>query len=105
MHDGKPCIFDEDKVRRALLETWSDRTQPAFRKERPAYNQCAQTAIVLLENFGGQILKTRIRTRDGEIVEHFYNRINGKDYDFTKEQFEIEHFVKPIIYLDIVKPG
>jgi hypothetical protein len=91
----------EDAVRQALLATWSERTQPAFCPETPSYNQCAQTAIVVFERFGGEILKTKVTISDGGQIEHFYNRIGGQRYDFTWDQFEITDFVKPINYQDI----
>lgn len=88
----------EEAIRQALLATWSERTQPAFCPETPSYNQCAQTAIVIFERFGGEILKTKVAMCDGSRIEHFYNRIGGQLYDFTKDQFEIAGFVKPINY-------
>lgn len=91
----------EKAIRQALLATWSDQTQPAFWDAVPSYNQCAQTSIVVCERFGGEILRTKVSLTDGSEIDHFYNRIGGKRYDFTEEQFVIEDFVKPIIYLDV----
>jgi hypothetical protein len=96
--------FDEGEIKRALLTTWSKKTQPAFNKETPSHNQCAQTAIVICEKFGGEILKTKINTAGGYPIDHFYNRINGKRYDFTADQFQLDDFVKPIKYLDVQVP-
>jgi hypothetical protein len=92
----------ENAIRRALLATWSPQTQPSFLAIVPAYNQCAQTALVIFERFGGEILQTKISLHDGSEVEHFYNRIGGQRYDFTEEQFVISDFVKPIVYHDIL---
>lgn len=92
---------DEEKaICQALQATWSLQTQPAFCPRFPSYNQCAQTAIVIYENFGGEILLTRVSLRDHSQIDHFYNRIGGQRYDFTDKQFEIEDFVKPIPYQD-----
>lgn len=91
----------EKAIRRALLATWSLRTQPSFLAIVPAYNQCAQTALVIFEYFGGEILRTKINLRDGSEIEHFYNSIGGQRYDFTEEQFVISDFVKPIVYQGI----
>jgi hypothetical protein len=102
--------FDELEIKRALLATWSEKTQPAFFKEVPSYNQCAQTAIVIRDCFGGEILKTEVKltyldkTGQNESIIHFYNRIDGKRYDFTDDQFKLNHFLKPIQYQDIVVP-
>jgi len=91
----------EKSILQALRATWSSLTQPSFLAAVPAYNQCAQTAIVICENFGGEILRTQVSLCDGSQIEHFYNRIGGQRYDFTEEQFVIEDFVKPLNYQDI----
>lgn len=99
LHPLTPDV--EEAVRQALLATWSERTQPAFCPDAPSYNQCAQTAIVIFEHFGGEILRTTVTMCDGSQIKHFYNRIGGRRYDFTRDQFEIAEFVKPIDYQDI----
>jgi hypothetical protein len=90
----------EAEIHRALLATWSERTQPAFCRSTPSYNQCAQTAIAIYDTFGGEILRTKITMCTGELIDHFYNRIDGHRYDFTDGQFELSDFRKPIVYLD-----
>jgi hypothetical protein len=71
----------EVQIRKALESSWSDKTSFCYSPEFPAsYGQCAQTAIVVREKFGGEILKTRGWEENGK---HFYNRINGRRYDFT----------------------
>ena len=88
-----------DAIRRALQDSWSEHTQPAFDPRDPSYNQCAQTAIVVFDHFGGDILRTQVCTQSYEI-EHFYNRIGWRRYDFTAAQFEIPYFRKPVLYRD-----
>lgn len=97
----RPLTADiEIAIRRALLVTWSERSQPAFCPATPSYNQCAQTAVVIFDNFGGEIRKTKVATDSGDLIDHFYNCIAGERYDFTEDQFELAHFLKPIVYLD-----
>ena len=72
----------------ALNESWGRDT--AYRKdaekwtkENPALGQCAITALLFNELFGGQIYSG---VSDTGIV-HFWNRKYGIKYDFTKQQF------------------
>lgn len=51
------------------------------------------TALLVQELFGGDFLKTPLSAGD-----HFYNRIEGRRYDFTASQFD-----QPIAYMDL--PG
>lgn len=74
----------EKKIRDALVKSWSPETSVCYSEDAaPSYGQCAQTAIVIHERFGGEILKT-----DGwGLRPHYYNMIDGKRYDFTAGQF------------------
>jgi hypothetical protein len=73
------------RARRALLLSWSATSSSIFDSEmHPSYGQCAQTAIVIQEKFGGDILRTHGWPPNGR---HFYNRIDGERIDFTVEQF------------------
>jgi hypothetical protein len=92
----------EAVIARALRESWSVHTQPSFDPKNPAYCQCAQTAIVVFEHFAGEILRTQIHTTDGEVIEHYYNRIGGIRYDFTVEQFAPLAYCKTVTYDDIL---
>lgn len=86
-----------EKVRRALEKSWSDKTSFCYDPSiaPPSYGQCAQTAVVIFENFGGEILVTD--NTPNMSGRHFYNRINGTRYDFTADQFDIS-----IEYRDIL---
>jgi hypothetical protein len=75
--------FQGPLVRQLLLKCWSTQSSTKWTKENPAKGQCAVTALVIQDHFGGEIYKTRI---DG--IWHFYNRIGGFRYDFTAEQFD-----------------
>ena len=48
------------KVRRALEKSWSKKTCDSFDPEIAplSYGQCAPTAMIVYEKFGGEILKT-----------------------------------------------
>ena len=83
--------FSEDKIRTALLQSWSLETAIQWQPDKPALGQCNVTALLIEEIFGGKILKTGF-----ENIFHFYNEIDGRRYDFTDSQFD-----SPIEYEDL----
>jgi hypothetical protein len=50
-------------------------------KQNPTIGQCAITALVVQDYLGGEIAYDQNNI-------HFWNRIDGKDIDFTREQFD-----------------
>jgi hypothetical protein len=85
------------KVRRALERSWSEKTSYCYHpNEAPlSYGQCAPTAVVIFETFGGEILKTDNVPNISGL--HFYNLIDGERYDFTADQFD-----EPMVYKDML---
>jgi len=83
--------FDPEQIARALSKSWSRDTASQWTEENPAAGQCNATALLVHEFFGGELLKTRLPEGD-----HFYNRIDGRRYDFTQSQFK-----QPIAYGDL----
>ena len=84
-------MIDEELILKLLNECWSLKSSSIWTKDNPAKGQCGVTSLVINDNFGGDILKTKLHNGQW----HFYNSINGKCYDFTSSQFENE-----IEYLD-----
>jgi len=88
------------RIRRALERSWSGKTSVCYSPSAaPSYGQCAPTAIVIWERFGGEILKTDGWPPNGR---HFYNRIDGTKYDFTADQFEMPDYSHRVEYKDIL---
>lgn len=86
------------KVRQALERSWSAETSVCFSPDAfPSYGQCAQTAIVIWETFGGEILKTTGWHGKGQ---HFYNRLDGIRCDFTADQFSMPDYSYELTYED-----
>ena len=86
------------RVRNALENSWSAETSAIFSPDAcPSYGQCAQTAIVVREFFGGEILRTTGWHGKGN---HFYNRIGGRRIDFTADQFEMPGYSYALVYED-----
>ena len=86
------------KVRVALERSWSSETSACFLPSAyPSYGQCAQTAIVIQETFGGEILRTTGWHGTGN---HFYNRIAGERVDLTADQFTMPNYFYDLKYED-----
>lgn len=90
-------------IRRALEQSWSEETSVCFNPEIAplSYGQCAQSAIVVYERYGGEILRTVVGKHDGTEIRHFYNRINGERLDFTADQFDIPGYWEKLVYKDL----
>ena len=74
-----------------LLECWCRETAyPSSQADYdhyndPTYGQCAITATLVYDVFGGTIHKIRV---DGGGT-HYFNKINGAYYDLTRDQFDL----------------
>jgi len=75
--------MQEKTILHGLRQSWSLHSSSRWTAENPARGQCAVTALVMNDHFGGEILKTRLP--DGQW--HFYNRILDERFDFTASQF------------------
>ena len=58
----------------------------------PSYGQCAITAMLVYDMFGGSI--HRIRVSGGGT--HYFNKLNGYYIDLTREQFDLYNI--PVSY-------
>jgi hypothetical protein len=75
--------MDQKKVSQALIKCWSIESSSRWTIDCPSRGHCGVTALIIQDTFGGDILKTYA---NGE--PHFYNRLNGKIFDFTSSQFD-----------------
>jgi hypothetical protein len=73
-------MFNRKVVQKALKKTL-DRN-PGCNPDKPEDCQSSMISRLIYDIFGGDILKTR--NKNGW---HFYNRINGKHFDFTGSKF------------------
>lgn len=79
-----------DEFARILYGCYSRETAyPSCQKDwvpnDATYGQCAITAMLFYDYFGGTI--HRIRVEGGGT--HYFNRLNGRYYDLTREQFDL----------------
>lgn len=86
--DGK--IQSLDQLFGILLNVWQkDTAYPSCQQEYdhendPTFGQCAITAVLVHDLFGGSIRK--IRTGGGT---HYFNVLNGNTVDLTSDQFTL----------------
>lgn len=78
------------KLYAVLRQSWKAETayqscQAEWVPTDPSYGQCAITAMLVFDMFGGSI--HRIRVNGGGT--HYFNRIDGHDVDLTREQFDL----------------
>jgi hypothetical protein len=70
------------------LETCDPTDALQWTQANPSRGQCAVTALVLHDLFGGQLLEAEVHFRDGSRQGfHYWNRLAGVDVDLTREQF------------------
>jgi len=65
-------------------ETASPSCQASWSRHNPAFGQCAVTALLVQNAYGGEILRTVVEG----FGSHYYNRLpDGRDIDLTRGQF------------------
>ena len=75
-----------EDLRRQLRKAWCAQSaaDPAlWSVTRPSTGQCAVSALIVQERFGGRIL--RVLVPGGS---HYYNDVGGVDVDLTRDQFD-----------------
>lgn len=95
--EGHPSLVTLGDLYAILRKAWCRETAyPACQAEwvesDPSYGQCAITAMLVQDMFGGTI--HRIRVRGGGT--HYFNKIDGHYIDLTVEQFDLYNI--PVSY-------
>jgi hypothetical protein len=73
----------------ALLHSWgADTAKGNWREDIPSLNQCAVTALVVQDFFGGELLRCPL----GENDSHYWNNTDEfGEIDLTFSQFAVDH--------------
>ena len=87
---GNPHLETLGDLYEVLRKCWSKETaypscQAEWVPSDPSYGQCAITAMLVYDMFGGTI--HRIRVSGGGT--HYFNYIDGHYIDLTREQFDL----------------
>ncbi len=84
----------EKALENILLKAWDKKTcypvlQSKWKENRPEIGQCAVTALITQDFFGGSIVYN-------QTYDHFWNILpTGKSLDLTKSQFPKNIVLKP----------
>lgn len=79
-----------DELKKVIEKSWSKETcypniRDTWNESNPSIGQCAITVLIVNDFLGGKIMRTMCNG-----VSHYYNLVNGKVIDLTKDQFEGE---------------
>lgn len=90
LKDGDSRVRTLGDLYEILRKCWSKDTaypscQADWVPDDPTYGQCAVTAMLVYDLFGGTI--HRIRVEGGGT--HYFNKIDGHYIDLTREQFDL----------------
>lgn len=89
-----------EELEAAIRASWSletcDPTDVAeWTPSNPSRGQCAVTALVIHDVFGGQLLEAEVHLPDGSRQGfHYWNRLAGVDVDLTRGQFASHEMVQ-----------
>lgn len=94
---GNPKLVTIDDLYGVLRKAWCKETaypscQAEWVETDPSYGQCAITAMLVYDMFGGSIHRIRV---DGGGT-HYFNKIDGHYIDLTIEQFDLYNI--PVCY-------
>jgi len=99
-HAGLPMTLEE--LRRILEKAWSEDTAGGDRwdPKHPSLNQCAVTALVVQDFFGGELLRCAMTNGDS----HYWNMLpTGQEADLTMDQFDVADGL-PVYDTLIIRP-
>lgn len=73
-------------LREALAQAWARETSAdpgGWSSSNPAWGQCAVTALIVQDMFGGELLRCKV-----DSTSHYWNRLpSGEELDLTRHQF------------------
>lgn len=83
-----------DELARRLENSWTRETSAdpvRWSAENSSFGQCAVTALIVQDHFGGELLRARVNG-----VSHYWNRLPfGLEVDLTRKQFGVDPDVPP----------
>ena len=82
-------LINIDHLEKILEKCWTEETSldsENWIPENPSWGQCAVTACIVNDYFGGKIVWTNVNM-NGQDISHYFNNIEGKEIDLTRKQF------------------
>jgi len=90
-----PSIMYISRLEKILQKSWIKKTSSdpeKWNKDNPSWGQCAVTALIVNDYFGGKLVWAPVNVR-GKEISHYFNKIDNKivgltrEIDLTKSQF------------------
>ncbi|MBS3139912.1 hypothetical protein J4479_02820 [Candidatus Woesearchaeota archaeon] len=83
--------MDLNRLEAAIRNSWCKETSstPEWSPQNPARGQCAVTACVFQDYVGGEVVWFKAKLPDNTEESHYFNRVNGTEYDLTRLQFPV----------------
>jgi hypothetical protein len=86
---GKMNRMMRENLKKALKKSWSRETSSDpnnWTPENPAWGQCAVTALIVQDYFGGNLIRATVNERG--VSSHYWNELpDGIETDLTQDQF------------------
>lgn len=83
--------MDIKRLEEVLRESWTKETSADLEnwvQENPAWGQCAVTALLVHDYFGGRLLWAPAKLPEGREISHYFNETEtGEVIDLTRVQF------------------
>lgn len=79
-------------LKSVIRDCWTAATSydPAgWSRSNPAWGQCAITALIIQDNFGGDLVYAEAEMPDGTRIPHYFSRVglDKAEVDLTRDQF------------------
>lgn len=78
------------ELEKILQKAWSKETSycpDEWDERKSSSGQCAISALIVNDYFGGEIVWAEALLPDGRKVSHYFNLVDGKEVDLTRSQF------------------
>ncbi len=80
-------IMYVNRLEKILQKSWIKETSSdpeKWNKDNPSFGQCAVTALIVNDYFGGKLVWAPVNV-NGKEVSHYFNKIDDKEVGLTKE--------------------
>lgn len=80
-------IMYVDRLEEILQKSWIKETSSdseRWKKDNPSWGQCAVTALIVNDYFGGKLVWAPVNV-NGKKISHYFNKIDDKKIGLTKE--------------------
>ncbi len=90
---------DRKEVIEAIRSCWSIETSGApdeWTPQNPAKGHCDVSSFVAWDYLGGDLVLSQVFVEGVQTEHHYSNRIDGEDFDLTREQFTGDEVISEV---------